>query len=189
KRLAQLMEEAQERIAILTHKVNNYTGTDYSGIQELRQQIKEQEDEVKARRAAIVGAKHALDAAFAQKATSQKEVVGLLERKHSWSDSDLERYMSLVRSEHLNDQAVQNAKDKVSQAERDLEEARAQLEKVERKQYHEEQIWSDTIRRNSTWVTFGLMGFNVLVLLASIALLEPWRRKRLVREIRSALEE
>lgn len=144
---------------------------------------------MKTRRAAIVEAKAALDVAYAQKTSSQKEVVGLLERKHSWSDSDLERYMSLVRSEHLNDQAVQNAKDKVAEAEKGLEEARSRLEKVERKQYHEEQIWSDTIRRNSTWVTFGLMGFNIFVLLASIVLIEPWRRSRMVREIRSALDE
>lgn len=73
-------------------------------------------------------------------------------------------------------------------AEAALEEARTQLEKRERAQYHEEQIWSDTIRRNSTWVTFGLMGVNIFLLLLSLAILEPWRRRRMVREIKSALE-
>ena len=97
--------------------------------------------------------------------------------------------MSLIRSEHLNEQAVQKAKDELADAERTLEEARSELEKKERKQYHEEQIWSDTIRRNSTWVTFGLMGVNILLLLSSLAIFEPWRRRRLVREVRKALEE
>lgn len=97
--------------------------------------------------------------------------------------------MSLIRSEHLNEQAVQGAKDAVASGERALEEARTRLEKRERAQYHEEQIWSDTIRRNSTWVTIGLMGVNILLLLANVVLLEPWRRKKLVREVRSALEE
>jgi sensitive to high expression protein 9 len=115
-------------------------------------------------------------------------VVALLERKHSWSAADLERYMSLIRSEHVNDQAVREAKDAVLAAESSLEEARAQLEKRERAQYHEEQIWSDTIRRNSTWVTFGLMGFNIFLLLLSLAILEPWRRRRMVREIKATLE-
>jgi sensitive to high expression protein 9 len=56
-------------------------------------------------------------------------------------------------------------------------------------QYHEEQIWSDTIRRNSTWVTFGLMGVNILLLLVTVGVAEPWRRKRMVGEIKAALEE
>jgi sensitive to high expression protein 9 len=143
---------------------------------------------VKARRLAIDSAKQALDTALAHQATSQKEVVALLERKHSWSNGDLERYMALIRSEHLNDQAVREAKDAVANAENALEDARAQLEKRERAQYHEEQIWSDTIRRNSTWVTFGLMGVNIFLLLLSLAVLEPWRRKRMVKEIKNALE-
>jgi sensitive to high expression protein 9 len=96
--------------------------------------------------------------------------------------------MSLIRSEHINDQAIRLAKDSVINAEAALEEARTQLEKRERAQYHEEQIWSDTIRRNSTWVTFGLMGVNIFLLLLSLAILEPWRRRRMVREIKSALE-
>lgn len=96
--------------------------------------------------------------------------------------------MSLIRSEHINDQAIRQAKDSVISAEAALEEARAQLEKRERAQYHEEQIWSDTIRRNSTWVTFVLMGVNIFLLLLSLAILEPWRRRRMVREIKGALE-
>lgn len=183
------MDEILPKLAVVTQKVNNYTGTDYSGIEALRRAIKEQEQVVKARRAAVDIAKQTLDAAHAQQASAQKEVVALLERKHSWSAVDLERYMSLIRSEHVNDQAVQAAKDSVLAADTALEEARSQLEKKERSQYHEEQIWSDTIRRNSTWVTFGLMGLNIFLLLTQLVIIDPWRRRRLVREIRSALDE
>lgn len=188
KRLTELMDELLPKLAVVTQKVNTYTGTDYSGIAALRKEIKEQEKLVKLRRAAIDDAKQALDAAHAQQASSQKEVVALLERKHSWSATDLERYMSLIRSEHINDQAVREAKEAVSTTEKALEEARSQLERRERAQYHEEQIWSDTIRRNSTWVTFGLMGLNIFLLLASLVIFEPWRRRRMVREIKMALE-
>lgn len=147
------------------------------------------ERDVKARHAFIAAAKEAYTQAHSAQSASQKEVVGLLERKHSWSAADLERYMSLIRSEHLNEQAVQRAKDELVSAERELEDARSALERKERKQYHEEQIWSDTIRRNSTWVTFGLMGLNILLLLANLVVFEPWRRRRIVREVRAALEE
>ncbi|KAF2204396.1 hypothetical protein GQ43DRAFT_409601 [Delitschia confertaspora ATCC 74209] len=189
KQFSKLMDELLPKLAIVTQKVNTYTGTDYSGIAALRREIKEQEKFVKSRRVKVEEAKQALDEAHAQQASSQKEVVGLLERKHSWSAADLERYMSLIRSEHLNDQAVNAAKENVQAAETALEEARTHLEKRERAQYHEEQIWSDTIRRNSTWVTFGLMGVNIFLLLASLLFIEPWRRRRMVREIRSALDE
>lgn len=96
--------------------------------------------------------------------------------------------MSLIRSEHINDKAVGEAKEAVDAAENALEESRSYLEKRERAQYHEEQIWSDTIRRNSTWVTFGLMGVNIFILLLSLLILEPWRRRRMVREIKNAME-
>jgi len=182
------MDDLLPKLAVVTQKVNTYTGTDYSGVEALRREIQEQEKLVKARRAAIDTAKQALDTAHGGQASAQKEVVALLERKHSWSATDLERYMSLIRSEHINDQAIRQAKDRVISAEAALEEARTQLEKRERAQYHEEQIWSDTIRRNSTWVTFVLMGVNIFLLLLSLAILEPWRRRRMVREIKGALE-
>ncbi|KAB8342769.1 hypothetical protein FH972_022367 [Carpinus fangiana] len=120
---------------------------------------------------------------------SQKEVVQLLERKQSWSAADLERYMSLIRSEHINEQGVSAAREELERCEATLEVARQKVEQAERKQYHEEQIWSDTIRRNSTWVTFGLMGLNILLLIVNLVMIEPWRRKRMVKEIRTALDE
>lgn len=181
------MERLLNALARLSQRVNNYTGTDYSGISSLRSAITEQEQNVASLLDAVAAAKETHATAVASQAASNKEVVRLLERKHSWSDADLERYMGLIRSEHENEQAVQTANDAITQAERDLEEARAELERTERKQYHEEQIWSDTIRRNSTWVTFGLMGFNIILLLASLVIIEPWRRRRLVKEIRSTL--
>ncbi|KAJ9623271.1 sensitivity to high expression protein she9 [Taxawa tesnikishii (nom. ined.)] len=189
KRFAPTMDDLLAKAAIVSHQLNNYTGTDYSGIEALRREIHEQENVVKASHAAVDAAKEAHATAYSQQAASQKEVVGLLERKHSWSAADLERYMSLIRSEHLNEQAVQKAKQDLVEAERSLEEARSTLEKKERKQYHEEQIWSDTIRRNSTWVTFGLMGVNIFLLLVTMVVIEPWRRRRLVREVRKALDE
>ncbi|GAM90130.1 hypothetical protein ANO11243_081700 [Dothideomycetidae sp. 11243] len=182
------MDEMLAKAAVAGQRVNTYTGTDYSGIEALRQQIVEQEQQLKSRLAIMSAARETHAAAHAEQAASQKEVVSLLERKTSWSPSDLDRYTSLIRSEHLHEQSVASARQALAAAETDLEDARKELERKERKQYHEEQIWSDTIRRNSTWVTFGLMGLNILLLVANIGIVEPWRRKRLVREVREALD-
>nr|POE72361.1 sensitive to high expression protein 9 like, mitochondrial [Quercus suber] len=188
-RFASIADNILARASIAGQHINVYTGTDYSGIQSLREDIVAQESDVKSAYNEVEVAKEAHHKEYAKQAGAQKEIVGLLERKASWSPTDLERYMSLVRSEHVNDQAVQNAKRTLEATERRLEDARQLLERLERKQYHEEQVWSDTIRRNSTWVTFGLMGVNILLLLGQILLFEPMRRRKIVRDLREALDE
>lgn len=105
----------------------------------------------------------------------------LLQRKHAWSASDLERFTSLYRSDHANEQAERAAQEALTGAERRAEEAAAKLGKSILARYHEEQIWSDKIRRMSTWGTWGLMGVNVLLFLVFQIGVEPWRRRRLVK--------
>jgi sensitive to high expression protein 9 len=189
RRMSHLMDNFLTKATAASQQINTYTGTDFSGIEALRTEIVAQEKQVKLRHAAVNTQKDKHMEAHVKQASSQKEIVSLLERKSSWSPSDLERYMTLVRSEHLDEQAVQKAKEDLAEAERDLEDTRAMLEKLERKQYHEEQIWSDTIRRNSTWVTIGLMGVNIFLLLAQIIFFEPYRRRKIVREMKAALDE
>ncbi|KAI9725247.1 MAG: sensitivity to high expression protein she9 [Chrysothrix sp. TS-e1954] len=178
-----------DNISSLTHRLNTLTGTDYTPITRLRSSISTQEAHLSSLFTILAEAKTTHVSALNKRTASQKEVVQLLERKHSWSATDLERYMSLIRSEHVDDKAVTEAQDLLQAREKDLEEGRQTLERLERELYHEEQVWSDTIRRNSTWVTVGLMGLNVGLLVASLVLIEPWRRRRLVKEIRGALDE
>jgi len=119
--------------------------------------------------------------AIAQRSASQREVNELLQRKHNWSPQDLERFTSLYRSDHANEQAETNAQAAVTMAEREAEEASTKLSATILARYHEEQIWSDKIRRMSTWGTWGLMGMNVLLFMVFQIGVEPWRRKRLVK--------
>lgn len=187
--MAKLMDNLLTKATLASHQINTYTGTDFSGIEALRNEIVEREQGVKRAHALVSEKKDAHMEAHAKQAASQKEIVGLLERKSNWTPNDLERYMSLVRSEHLDEQGVQKAKEDLAAAEKELEEGRALLERLERKQYHEEQIWSDTIRRNSTWVTIGLMGVNIFLLLAQILVFEPYRRRKIVKQVKEALDE
>ena len=189
KRALKLLDDLLVKANTISQQVNQYTGTDYTGIEALRQEIAQQEQQVRQRSKDLTAARDTLNEAYASQATAQREIVGLLERKSSWSPSDLERYMSLVRSEHLNEQNVTHAKEGLEKAEQRLEEGRALLERLERKQYHEEQVWNNMIRRNSTWLTFGLMGFNIILLLANIVIFEPWRRDKIIRGIEGALEK
>ena len=105
----------------------------------------------------------------------------LLQRKHAWTPNDLERFTELYRSDHANEQAEAAAQENLLTVERRAEEAAAKLSASILARYHEEQIWSDKIRRMSTWGTWGLMGVNVLLFLVFQIGVEPWRRKRLVK--------
>lgn len=105
----------------------------------------------------------------------------LLQRKHNWTPNDLERFTALYRSDHTNEQAEVAAQEKLTALEKKSEEAAATLSASILARYHEEQIWSDKIRRMSTWGTWGLMGVNVLLFLVFQIGVEPWRRRRLVQ--------
>ncbi len=139
------------------------------------------EELVRKTRSSLRAAKDAYSAAIAQRSASQREVNELLQRKHAWTPQDLERFTSLYRSDHANEQAEAAAQEHLTLAERNAEEAAAKLSKSILARYHEEQIWSDKIRRMSTWGTWGLMGVNVLLFLIFQIGVEPWRRKRLVK--------
>jgi sensitive to high expression protein 9 len=151
------------------------------------------ENRVREARALVRKAKDAYASAINRRSTSQREVNELLQRKHAWTPGDLERFTSLYRSDHANERAETDAQEALGVAERDAEGAAARLSKNILARYHEEQIWSDKIRRMSTWGTWGLMGVNVLLFLVFQVAVEPWRRQRLVRgfeeKVMEALEK
>ena len=195
KRFTHLMDHLQSNIFIAGQRLNDLTG--YSGIEALKKDIEEQgkiytplrlgiliippEELVRTTRSDVQKAKEAYTSAIAQRSASQREVNELLQRKHAWSGQDLERFTSLYRSDHANEQAEAATQEALATAERKAEEAAANLSASILARYHEEQIWSDKIRRMSTWGTWGLMGVNVLLFLVFQIGVEPWRRKRLVK--------
>ncbi|EEQ83218.2 mitochondrion biogenesis protein [Blastomyces dermatitidis ER-3] len=179
KQFTRLMDNMQSNIFIAGQRLNDLTG--YSAIEKLKQDILIQEERVRETRIRVQEAKKAYSAAINRRSTSQREVNELLQRKHAWSPTDLERFTSLYRSDHANERTETNAQESLVAAEREAEEAAAVLSKSILSRYHEEQIWSDKIRRMSTWGTWGLMGVNVLLFLIFQVAVEPWRRRRLVK--------
>ena len=191
------MDNIQSNIFIAGQRLNDLTG--YSGIEALRKEIEQQgstqsskklwrripnkptEQFVQATRTSLQRAREAYTKAISQRSTSQREVNELLQRKHAWSTTDLERFTELYRSDHANEQAESAAQQELANVEKTAEEAAAHLSKSILSRYHEEQIWSDKIRRMSTWGTWGLMGVNVLLFLIFQIGVEPWRRRRLVQ--------
>ncbi|PYH49619.1 putative mitochondrion biogenesis protein (She9) [Aspergillus saccharolyticus JOP 1030-1] len=179
KQFSTVMDNLQSNIFVAGQRLNDLTG--YSAIEALKKDIQFQEERLRAARHRVRTAKDAYAAAINERSTSQREVNELLQRKHAWSAADLERFTHLYRNDHTNEVAENEAQQALTEAEREAEEAAAQLNKSILSRYHEEQVWSDKIRRMSTWGTWGLMGVNVLLFLIFQIAVEPWRRKRLVK--------
>ncbi|TQB76654.1 sensitivity to high expression protein she9 [Monascus purpureus] len=178
KKFSSMMDDLQSNIFVAGQHLNDLTG--YSSIEALKKQIHEQEQRARDSRQRVREAKEAYTDAINRRSASQREVNELLQRKHNWSATDLERFTSLYRNDHANEVAEAEAQEALTRAEQEAEEAAAQLSKAILSRYHEEQVWSDKIRRMSTWGTWGLMGVNVLLFLIFQVAVEPWRRRRLV---------
>ncbi|KAF2723801.1 hypothetical protein K431DRAFT_282494, partial [Polychaeton citri CBS 116435] len=178
------------KLSLAYHK---YMGTDRSNIENIGQRIVIQEQTVLDCYQAVQDARKGQADAILEQSNAQKEIVRLLERKSSWSPEDLERYMSLVRSEHLNDQAVVSAKEKVHRTEGELEAARTLVGKMRATRDHEEKIWGYTTLGNGTFVTIALMGVNIglllLSLLVQVAIFEPRRMRKTERAVKAAIEQ
>ncbi|KAK9432872.1 Mdm33 family-domain-containing protein [Lipomyces doorenjongii] len=178
KTLSQKLDLLQATLFTAGKTLNNLTG--YSEIELLRNAIEKQEQLLKNTRNEVKAAKEAYTDAIANRSASQREVNELLQRKHAWSPNDLERFTELYRSDHANEQAEAHAHERLTRAEHVADDAQAALSRSILARYHEEQIWSDKIRRASTWGTWVLMGVNVVLFLVVQLGLEPWKRKRLV---------
>ncbi|KAL7269714.1 sensitivity to high expression protein she9 [Rhizina undulata] len=191
KRFSKAMDDLQSAVFTAGQRLNDLTG--YADIDTMKKNIEQQELHVKNSREEVRRAKEEYQSAINRRSASQREVNQLLQRKHAWMPDDLERFTELYRSDHANEQAEMAALERLTQAERVADEAQAQLAKSILSRYHEEQIWSDKIRRASTWGTWGLMGFNVLLFIVVQLGLEPWKRKRLVggfeEKVREVIQE
>ncbi len=182
KRFGHFMDNFQTHVFTASRRLNDLTG--YSGIETLKNDIERQEITVQECREEVKNSRANYSDAIAQRSSTQREVNDLLHRKHTWSPADLERFTSLYRSDHANEQTEAAAQKRVSDGEQHYEEASTKLAKAILARYHEEQIWSDKIRQMSTWGTWGLMGLNVLLFVLFQVVLEPWRRRRLVKGLR-----
>lgn len=181
------MDQIQAGALTAGQTLNEVTG--YKAIEKLKLSIEKLEEEVLDARAEVRGAKKAYSDAISERSNSQREVNELLQRKHNWSSGDLERFTELYRNDHANENDVHETKKRLGECEHHVEDLALQLSKQILTRYHEEQIWSDKIRRASTWGTWILMGFNVVLFIVVQLGLEPWKRRRLVGSFEDKVKE
>ncbi|KAK0636814.1 Mdm33 family-domain-containing protein, partial [Bombardia bombarda] len=180
-RFSTFMDNLQTRVLEASQKINDLTG--YSAIEAIKLQNVQLESDVAAAQARLRAARHNYKSLTSHRAATQREVTTLLARKDTWNPSDLERFTTLYRLDHELEAQVTSASAELTEAETEDSKLSADLNAGILKRYHEEQIWSDRIRRQSTWGTWGLMGVNILLFLVLQFVAEPWRRNRLMKHI------
>lgn len=185
------LDSLQETIFTATRALNDVTG--YSSIQRLRKSIELMETNMENSRQSLKILKDKYAAAIEDRIKSQKQLNELLQRKSTWSPADLESFTQVYKNDALNQKRERSLKLEVGAKEDEQEKLGDDLYRAILTRYHEEQIWSDKIRRTSTWGTFILMGVNIILFLVFQLLLEPWKRKRLTRsfedKVKKALDD
>ncbi|KAK4207562.1 Mdm33 family-domain-containing protein [Rhypophila decipiens] len=181
-RFSTFMDDLQSRMLNATQTINDLTG--YSAIEAIKAKNVQLEADLAAAQARLRAARQGYKSLTLHRAATQRELTTLLARKDSWNhDTDVDRFTKLYRLDHELEAQVAAASVELTEAETEESKVSADLNAGIMKRYHEEQIWSDRIRRQSTWGTWGLMGVNILLFLVLQFVAEPWRRKRLMRHI------
>ena len=175
------MDDLQTRFLNATQTINDLTG--YSAIEAIKAKNNTLESDLATAQVRLRAARQDYKSLTSHRAATQREVTTLLARKDTWNPTDLERFTTLYRLDHELESQVASASVELTEAESEESKLSADLNAGILKRYHEEQIWSDRIRRQSTWGTWGLMGVNILLFLVLQFVAEPWRRKRLMRHI------
>ncbi|GAO15984.1 hypothetical protein UVI_02055640 [Ustilaginoidea virens] len=180
-RFSQVMDNVQARVLTASQTLNDITG--YSAIEAIKKENEALEMQLSEAHAKVRSVRQAYKTSNTKRATTQREVTTLLARKDTWSPVDLERFTELYRIDHVLEGEVSAAQESLTEAEAEEQSLSQRLNAGILKRYHEEQIWSDRIRRASTWGTWGLMGMNFLLFVVLQFFAEPWRRKRLVKGV------
>jgi sensitive to high expression protein 9 len=190
-KFARAMDTLQNRAMNASQTLNDITG--YTSIEAIKRQNAVIETQLAEAHDRVRNARQAYKTSNASRAATQREVTTLLARKDSWSPGDLERFTELYRADHVLEGEVVASQETLTEAEADEQSLSMRLNAGMLKRYHEEQIWSDRIRRASTWGTWGLMGMNFVLFVVLQFVAEPWKRRRLVKgvvaEEKAVLEE
>ncbi|MBW0545006.1 hypothetical protein O181_084721 [Austropuccinia psidii MF-1] len=169
------------QLRLFPRRISQLTG--YREIDRLKDLVTQKESDLKKSRMISQQMKHNFNQAAQRRAESVREVNDLLSRKANWSDQDLARFTTLVRTDHSNEQAESEAKKSLEEAESRVDIEFTAMMQAILSRYHEEQIWSDKIRSLSTTFSLSITLINVLVFLAAIVLVEPYKRAKVVAAV------
>ncbi|KAJ2842456.1 sensitivity to high expression protein she9 [Coemansia erecta] len=154
--------------------------TGYTRISELKDKVEESGNEFKKARKKLDSLKQQYTDTVQQRINNQREINSLLQRKHLWNESDVARFTGLYKDEYQAENVELEASRRLKEAEGAVDLKYDMLVSSIRERYHEEQIWSDKIRRASTYGTWAVLIMNILALFLAQAIFEPRKRRKII---------
>lgn len=180
-RFSAFMDNLQDRYVSGLQAFNSLTG--YASIEAITANNTRLEKSLGEARAAMRRARQRYQDTSAAQVSTQRDMATLLARKASWVQSDKNRFAELIEEDYRLETDVAEASKGVEDAEAREQALTSEWVAGMSKQYYEHQVYSDRIRRASTWGTWGLMGVNVLLFLMLQFVAEPWKRGRLLNSM------
>ncbi|KAJ2779502.1 sensitivity to high expression protein she9 [Coemansia javaensis] len=174
----QAVPRDQDWVAWAGAALNEITG--YRQVAQLKVRVEASSHEFQVARQRLDAAKAQHRQATQDRIANQREISSLLQRKHLWQDDDVARFTDLYRQEHQAEAAEQQSARELKEAESLVDRRYDALVGAIRERYHEEQIWSDKIRRASTYGTWAVLLANIAALLMAQAIFEPRKRRKIV---------
>ncbi|KAF0275165.1 hypothetical protein FOG50_03893 [Hanseniaspora uvarum] len=177
-----MFKKKLENIPLLLTNANKSMNkvTGYDTIQSLKSGIKSIEIELYQDRISLERESKKLKLISVKQNDTQNLINDLLSRKSTWSPKDLKSFTETYNENQQNIQDLDNQKQKVESLEKKVKVMEQDVHNLILKRYHEEQIWSDKIRKISTYGTLLLLVINLLSFFALHLLFEPRKRRKLV---------
>ncbi|KAJ1849221.1 sensitivity to high expression protein she9 [Coemansia sp. RSA 2703] len=167
-------------------QLNGITGFD--AIERLKASVDARTADFHQARSELQKAKETQAAGQRERLAGQRQINELLQRKAQWNAEDVQRLTALYEAERLADSRAAHDEAQVRQAEDSVDRAYDQLVGGIRERYHGEQVWSDKIRRASTYATWAVLAANALALLLAQAFFEPRKRRKIVGDVEERLD-
>ena len=166
---------------------NQITG--YTNVEKQKWVVHEKDSSLSAVKNDLKKAKDNYQSVVDQRQKTQKEIHSLLQRQASWMDMDVLRFTELYRKDLHLDSAESEAKNQFSNASDAFDRAHLEYLNSIRERYIEEQLYSDKIRRASTYWTWGLISSHLLVFVFYQTIVEPRKQMGLKKDISIMLQE
>lgn len=158
KKRTDLEPKIKQQLESLGKRWNAYSG--YEEVLEAKAQVLEAEVELKQLRDEQSILRQEYMKAISKRAGSQQTVNKLLQRREDWSDADLNAYMELVKSEHVEARSEREATERYELIGNRVNAAWDDVVRKTLERYHQEQIWSDRVRAGSTYGSMIIAGLN-----------------------------
>ncbi|KAJ3186332.1 sensitivity to high expression protein she9 [Gaertneriomyces sp. JEL0708] len=168
----------------LAELINTLTG--YSHVQECKNRVLQKDADLNAARERSDASKRLYEQTIDERRKCQRELNSLLQRKDSWLDSDITRFTELYRKDLNLEQSENQARNEHQAATEAFDRCHREYLNEIRERYIEEQLYSDKIRRASTWWTWGLISLHFALFVVIQLFVEP-RKRRILKEELSAL--